>query len=67
MESEYIYPLIGDRLSPDDWIDAGAQLIDDAAHAYVTEVLNRPHPDHIPPESDAHIRQVFPIHLAPTR
>ena len=65
MESEYVYPLIGDRLSPDDWIDAGAQLIDDAAHAYVTEVLNRPHPDHIPTAADARIRATFPIHLAP--
>ena len=65
MESEYVYPLIGDRLSPDDWIDAGAQLIDDTAHTYVTQVLNRPHPDHIPPDADALIRATFPIHLAP--
>ena len=56
-----------DRLSPDDWVDAGARLMDDVAHDYVTEVLNRPKPDHITPEADARIRETFPIHLAPIR
>ena len=67
METEYVYPQIGDRLSPDDWIDAGARLMADVAHDYVTEVLNRPTPGHISPEADARIRDAFPIHLAPIR
>ncbi|MCY3637080.1 MAG: trimethylamine methyltransferase family protein [bacterium] len=67
MQTEYVYPQIGDRLSPDDWVDAGARLIEDVAHDYVTEVLNRPKPDHITPEADARIRESFPIHLAPLR
>ena len=65
MESEYEYPLIGDRLSPDDWTDAGARLMDDVAHDYVTEVLNRPKPTHLTPQADTQIRATFPIHLLP--
>ncbi len=67
MQTEYVYPLIGNRLSPDDWVDAGARLMDDVAHDYVTEVLNRPKPDHLTPEADTRIRDTFPIHLAPIR
>ena len=67
MQTEYVYPLVGDRLSPDDWVDAGARLMDDVAHDYVTGVLSGPKPDHLTPEADARIREAFPIHLAPIR
>jgi trimethylamine--corrinoid protein Co-methyltransferase len=65
MQTEYVYPQIGDRLSPDDWVDAGARHIEDVAHDYVTEVLSRPKPDHLTPQADTQIRDTFPIHLPP--
>ncbi len=67
MQTEYVYPLVGDRLSPDDWTDAGARPMVDVAHDYVTEVLDDPKPAHLNPEADAQIRATFPIHLDPIR
>ncbi len=64
MQTEYIYPEIGDRLSPDDWVDAGALSARDRAHEYVKDVLNTPRAPHIDPSVDQAIRDRFPIQLA---
>ena len=61
MQTEYIYPVIGDRDTPDNWIDAGAKDARDVAHEYVVETLARHHPDHIDPAIDAEIRNRYPI------
>lgn len=63
MQTEYTYPLIGDRLSPDDWMDAGATSASDRAHRWVTDTLDNYHPTHLSPEVDAKIREAFPIYL----
>ena len=63
MQSEYIYPEVGDRLSPDDWFDAGATSVDQRARARVREVLSSHFPDHVSPEVDARIRDRFDIRL----
>mgnify|MGYP001811650790 CR=1 FL=1 len=63
MQSEYTYPQVGDRLSPDDWVDAGAKAVYEAAHEYVERVLTEHHPNHLDPVIDAAIRERFPIHL----
>jgi len=63
MQSEYTYPTIGDRLSPDDWMDAGATSAQDRAHRWVTDVLATYEPTHLPSEVDAQIRAAFPIQL----
>ena len=52
MQTEYIYPVIGDRDTPDNWIDAGAKDAREVAHEYVVETLARHHPDHIDPVID---------------
>ncbi len=65
MQREYIYPLVGDRLSPDDWVDAGAKTAADRAHEYVISTLGSHHPDHIDGELDTQIRERFPIRLDP--
>ena len=39
MQKEYIYPLIGDRDTPDDWLDAGGKDALRVAHSYAQEVL----------------------------
>jgi trimethylamine--corrinoid protein Co-methyltransferase len=63
MQTEYIYPVVGDRLSPDDWFDAGATSVDDRARKHVSKVLSTHFPSHIGPEVDATVRAQFQIHL----
>jgi len=59
MQSEYTYPLVGDRNSPDDWVDAGAKNVKDTAHEYVLRTLVTHVPDHVPAENVAQIRAAF--------
>ena len=56
MESEYVYPVIGDRKSPKEWVEAGSEHIMDAAKRRVREIIDGKHPSHITPEIDAKIR-----------
>jgi trimethylamine--corrinoid protein Co-methyltransferase len=63
MQSEYIYPEVGDRLSPADWFDAGATTVDERARLHVHDVLSTHFPSHISPEVDAAIREQFDIYL----
>ncbi len=65
MQTEYTYPLVGDRLSPDDWVDAGARSIEETAHDYVVRTLATHLPRHLPADRDAKIRDAFPIELGP--
>ena len=64
MQKDYVYPVVGDRLSPDDWVDAGATSVADRAHEYVKKTLASHHPSNIDPTVDAAIRAKFPIKLA---
>ena len=63
MEKDYVYPGIGDRLSPDDWVDAGATSAAGRAHDYVETTLAGHYPDHVSRAADAAIRDLFPIRL----
>jgi len=63
MQTEYTYPLIGDRLSPDDWMDAGGTAAQDRAHAWATDTLANYHPSHLPADVDRAIRDQFPIQM----
>ena len=63
MQTEYTYPEVGNRLSPDDWIDAGARSVDEVAHERVTRILTEHHPNHLDPARDAAIRERFDIRL----
>ena len=65
MESEYIYPSIGDRLSPDDWKDAGSTDMWERAKLRVRELLSSHYPEYIDPERDAAIRERFNILIDP--
>lgn len=68
MQSEYTYPLVGDRNSPDDWVDAGAKNVKQVAHEHVTRTLASHVPNHLSAEAEAQIRQAFPnITLPPQR
>ncbi|MCP4958557.1 MAG: methyltransferase [Actinomycetia bacterium] len=61
MNTEYIYPDIGDRRTPTEWTDAGALDMASAAHARVQSILASHHPGHISPEVDASVRERWPM------
>ena len=64
MQREYLYPEVGDRLSPDDWADAGSTTVADRAHIRVQQTLATHHPQHIGQDVDELIRERFPIKLS---
>ena len=65
MQSEYVYPEVGDRTSPKDWAEQGATSILERARERTQSILSRHYPAHIDPEKDATIRQRFDIKLPP--
>jgi trimethylamine---corrinoid protein Co-methyltransferase len=65
MQSEYIYPVFGDRTSPNVWEDAGKPIMLDVAVKKKDEILSSHFPKHISDETDAMVREKFPIFLSP--
>lgn len=63
MESEYVYPELADRDSPDGWIERGSQDMWDRAKQRVRETLSSHYPDHVDEKTDAIIRNQYAIHL----
>ena len=61
MQREYIYPEIGDRDTPDNWLDAGGRDALQVAHTYVKDLLKRHRPSHVPAANEQAIRDHFPI------
>jgi len=61
MQREYLYPEVGDRDTPDNWMDAGGkdQLV--RAHERANDLLENHWPDHIPADIDARVRATFGI------
>jgi trimethylamine--corrinoid protein Co-methyltransferase len=65
MQSEYIYPELADRDSPNVWEEKGKPDLLQTAIAKKEEILNSYFPHHISDEIDRKIREKFPIHLPP--
>ena len=63
MESDYFYPDLADRRTPQDWADSGAPELLEQARLKTRDLLAEPSPQHIPARLDAEIRQRFPIRL----
>lgn len=63
MEKDYVYPALGDRLTPAEWMELGARPIDNRARDLTREILATHFPSHISPELDQRIRQNFDIRL----
>ena len=63
MQSDYYYPYMGDRQTPQEWRDNGAQDLLTRARDRTHELLANPKPSHIPPRVDRAIRNAFPIKL----
>ena len=63
MQSEYIYPEVGDRVSPADWFDAGATTAEERARVIASGILSSHFPAHVSPDDDAEVRRRFDIRL----
>ena len=63
MQTEYLYPAIGDRRSPNEWTEQGATDALQRAARRVQEVLAENYPGHVPEAIDAAIRQKYPVKL----
>ncbi len=65
MQTEYLYPEVGDRRTANDWHDSGRETVYELAHARVKKLLSGHHPEYIEPSADGRIREQFPIKLDP--
>lgn len=63
MQSEYLYPVVGDRASPKEWLERGSKNVVDKAVAKTREILASHFPRHIPESLDKEIRARFDIRL----
>jgi trimethylamine--corrinoid protein Co-methyltransferase len=63
MQSEYLYPLVGDRRSPNEWLEQGALDVTARAMRRVEEILATHFPGHVPEALDAEVRRRFPVKL----
>ena len=64
MQSEYIYPVIGDRSSPKEWEELNKPNLVQNATERKNRILNAGNPGFIDAELDAVLRQKYKIHLA---
>ncbi len=63
MQKDYFYPDLGDRTTPQEWHDQGAEDLLDRARERTRELLAAPLPTHISQEVLAQIKAEFPIML----
>jgi trimethylamine--corrinoid protein Co-methyltransferase len=63
MQKDYVYPAIGNRMSPKEWVEAGKPDIVERAAARKREILSTYYPDYIPREIDAILRAKHDIKL----
>ncbi|MCP3934701.1 MAG: trimethylamine methyltransferase [Actinomycetia bacterium] len=63
METEYLYPALGDRRTPDEWTRSGSHDARHVAGEHIDELLANP-AEHLDPDNDAAIRERFDIRLA---
>ena len=63
MQSEYIYPELSDRDSPNDWKDKGKPVLIETAIERKKEILSNYYPDHVSDEIDKELRDKFDIQL----
>ena len=63
MQRDYVYPEVGDRSSPKEWIEQGSTDVLERARQRVEEILAEHYPQYIPAEVDASLRARFPVRL----
>lgn len=63
MQSDYVYPAVGDRMSPKEWEEMGKPAVIDRAKDATRRILATHYPDHIPPDVDDRVRAGHDIKL----
>jgi trimethylamine--corrinoid protein Co-methyltransferase len=63
MRTEFLYPEIADRNSPEAWEKGGGKTLYEQAHERVLELLGSHYPGTIDAHADSRIRDRFPIRL----
>ena len=63
MQKDYVYPTVGDRTSPKEWVEQGSTDVIDKACKSTRQILETHFPDHIDGAMDARLRERFPILL----
>jgi trimethylamine--corrinoid protein Co-methyltransferase len=64
MQTEYVYPRLGDRTSPKEWAEIGRPDLIANAIKRKHEILDGYFPSHLGYATDKAVRQAFPIHLS---
>lgn len=65
MQTEYVYPVLGDRSSPKEWVERDRPDLLIKATAAKRKILAEHFPRHIPAEVDRALRASHRIHLPP--
>ena len=65
MQSDFLYPEISDRRTPDEWTEAGSPTIRNSALARTKQILRNHFPEHISISTEQAIRERYDIHLTP--
>jgi len=65
MQTEYVYPALGDRTSPKEWLEIGRPDLVQKAIERKRQILTEVFPDHLPSDRDRAARDRFNIHLPP--
>jgi len=63
MQTDFVYPEIGDRRSIDEWEDDGSKDIREVARECTRQILRQHYPKHISAEMDQKLRDNFDIRL----
>ncbi|WP_127111867.1 trimethylamine methyltransferase family protein [Shimia sediminis] len=63
MQSDYVYPSLGDRTSPKEWVEVGKPDLNKKATERKEEILSKPSAARFDPVKDQAIRARFKIHL----
>ncbi len=62
MQTEYIYPTVGNRMSPKEWVEAGRPMLLDRAIARKNDILAKAGIQ-VDPQLDAAIRADYNIYF----
>jgi trimethylamine---corrinoid protein Co-methyltransferase len=63
MQTDYLYPAVGDRKSPTEWAEQGSMDVIARAAKKVRDILATHYPSHVSEVVDAAIRARFPVRL----
>jgi trimethylamine--corrinoid protein Co-methyltransferase len=67
MQTDYLYPVVGDRTSPKEWLERGSPTLVERAIRKTKDILERHFPSHLPDSVDSQIRARLPIRLPRAR